>query len=362
MKDYYLVLVLVAATFAGCRADDADSPPSAVVFSGPAEIIEQRIQPSDTGPGIDTVIREEDFHHIAVPEIDSQRKNILVVYMVGSFGAPENSLQIARFAASLGYGVLNIQYPNAIAVGTACFGQDECYGQFRGETVFGENVEYAVGKPGYNEASNFVTRENSVVNRVVNLLDFLANQEPSQVNPHPAYWQQFLTTDSQSPYTATNLGPAYPDWSKIIVSGHSQGGGMAPMLAMNLADVPARRVVMFAAPNDNDGNGRSANWILQPSATPMERFWGLRHADDNTLGPQVQQSWESMGGSGSGGVGGLDNNAEVDIGNGTGDPGGAQRLVLTLNEGSPHNSTVDSEILPGVVVAWEYLFTGNGID
>lgn len=361
MKLHSLIIALVPAMLAGCHGDDSSAPSSAVVFSGPAEIVEQRIQPSDTGSGIEPAVREEDFHHVAAPALPSQRKNILIVHMVGTSGAPENALQISRFAASLGYGVLNIQYPNLVAVGTACLGQSECYGQFRGETVFGENIAYAPGKPDYNEASNFVTRENSVVNRVVNLLDFLTNQPPSEVNP-AGYWQQFLTSDARSPYTATHLGPAYPDWSKIIISGHSQGGGMAPMLGMNLDDVPAKRIVMFAAPNDNDANGGSATWILQPSATPMENFWGLRHADDNTLGPRVQQSWEDMGGTDGGGVGGLGNNAEVDIGNGTGDPMGSQRLVLTFNAGSAHNSTVDSEILPGVVVAWEYLFTGNGED
>lgn len=369
MKIQLLTSSLLILLVAGCNHSSNSSDSNATPGSGfPAEIVEQRIQPADTGDGIDPAPRDEELHHVAQPATAAQRKGILIVYMVGSGGSPDFSLEPARFAASLGFGVLNIQYPNTTVVGVVCGGQADCFGQFRGETVFGENVAYAPGLPTYNQAANFVTRENSVVNRVANLLDFLANQTASDNNPDPGYWQQFLVTDSNSPYSTRNNGFAYPDWSKIVIAGHSQGGGMASMLAMNLADVPARRVIMFSSPNDNSGgvNGNEpATWMLQISATAMSRFWGLRHPNDTTLGPRVQQNWERLGGPGSGGVGGPMNNAEVDIGNGTGDPAGAQRLVITEDVGgttASHQSTVDPETLPTVIAAWEYLFSGGGAD
>ena len=367
MKFHALLLAL--GCISGCHSSDPAAGANGTdSLNGAAEIVEQRIDPSTTGQGIDPAAFKTQYHHVALPKLALQRKNLLVVHMVGSLGNPENALVISQFAATLGFGVLNIQYPNTSVVGVVCGGRDNCYGEYRGETIFGEDVAYAPGLASYNEASNFVTKENSVINRVVNLLDFLANQEASDLNPQPGYWQQFLIADASSPYSATHFGKAYPDWSKIIISGHSQGGGMASMLGMNLADIPARRVIMFSSPNDNTGgvNGNlPANWLLQKSATPMKNFWGLRHPNDTSLGGNVQQSWAAMGGPGAGGVGGPDNNEEVDISNGTGDPMSRQRLVVTEDVGdasTSHQASVDPAVLPGVIVAWEYLFTGGDVD
>lgn len=340
---------------------------SAATYASSVAVVEQRVQPADTGAGIDRELLNRDLHQVVQPQLASERKNVLVLYLVGSLASTNNALDISRFAAGLGYGVLNLQYPNRTVVGVICGGDDACYEAYRGETIFGQNTAYALGQPSYNELKNFVTRENSIVNRLLSLLDYLAHQSPTVNNPQPAYWRQFLYQDPNSPYSTANLGAVYPAWSRIVVAGHSQGGGMAPMLASNLPNAdPLRRLVMFAAPNDNTGgrNGNlSASWILAPSATPLERYWGLRHADDGQ-GSYVQQNWANMGGVGSGGVGGTANNAEVDIGDGTGSPQGAQRLVLSADVGgvNAHLSVSDASILPTVVSAWEYLFTAGGTD
>ena len=365
-------LILMAFSFlcllqtSGCRVvDDV-----LVVFPGNTlTLAEQRIQPADTGAGIDLEPRDNDYHQVVLPLQPNLRKPIAVVYMVGSLGTPGNATEIGSFIASLGYGVLNLRYPSNTVVGVACMERDACFAETRGETIFGENVAYRIGHATYNEPSHRVTLANSIISRVVNLLDFLAHQEPSELNPEPGYWRQFLLRDANSPYSTPNLGGVYPNWSQIVVAGHSQGGGMAAMLAMNLLPSdPPRRVVMLSSPNDNTGRtggNRSASWVIAPSATPMDRFWGLRHSEDTGLGGYVAQNWQNMGGETEGGVGGIGNNAEFDVGDGSVDPMGARRLVLTApveSASDGHASTANPEYVQGISAAWTYLFTAGGTD
>ena len=365
MKSRFIIFSFSIAMLSACF-DDVNSSSN---FVSTAIVVEQRVQPADTGPNVDRAIPEDEYHHVALPSDSINRKSILVVYMVGSLGTPNNSLEIARFIATLGYGVLNLQYPNTTVVGVTCMEQDRCYGEVRGETVFGENVSYAPGLRSYDTALNQITIENSVVGRVLSLLDYLSQQQVSASNPDPEYWKQFVRQDVSSPYISETFGAAYPAWSKIVIAGHSQGGGMAPMLAMNLtAQEPARRVVLLSAPNDNTGksNGnQSAEWITQSSATALDRFWGIRHIEDTGLGEFAGMNWENLGGIASGGVGGSGNSLEVHIGDGSGSPNGAQRLVVTEPVGSArdaHASIANPGYLSGIFEAWRYVFTANGAD
>lgn len=362
-----LLCGLALLSLAGCQSDGG-KPNASNPEQGVEGIVEQRIEPSLTGDGINPEFGEANFHHVAQADAASPKKNLLVLYMVGSIANPNEGLDISRHAAGLGYDVLNIQYPNRTVVGVVCGGQDECYRQYRGETLFGQNISYASGSPAYNETINNVDLANSVVNRVVSLLAYLANSAPSENNPDPQHWRQYFYADAASPYSVVGEGAIYPDWDKIVVAGHSQGGGMAAMLGAVLPqNSPLRRVIMFSSPNDNTGgiNGNEpANWMLSSFSTPMSRYWGIRHVNDSTLGPRVEQNWQRMGGPGSGGVGGA-NNQEIDIEDGTADPQGAQRLRITAGVGGStrsHSSTVDPEILPTIEQAWDYLFTAGGQD
>jgi len=56
-----------------------------------------------------------------------------------------------------------------------------------------------------------VSTTNSIVNRAEKLLAYLDRQFPTEA------WGQYLTSGSL-------------DWSKVVISGHSQGGGHAGVL------------------------------------------------------------------------------------------------------------------------------------
>ena len=311
------------------------------------DVSTQMVDPGDTGPGITAEASTDDHHRVAAPVAD--RRDELVLYLGGSGSSPSHYDDITSHVAGLGFGVINLSYPNAVPIGVTCIASDACYTNSRGEITFGATAGYP-GVPDYQALTQNVDVANSVIGRTVALLDHLAQSD--------AYWSQFLIPTPGSPYTGTHSGPALPDWSKIVISGHSQGGGHAAFVAMQ---VPVHRVVMLASPNDTVLTVSGASWISAASATPMERFWGIRHVNEGSLGSKVPERWDAMGGVG---VGGAANGMEADIGNGSGDPLGRQRLVLTVETASQadnHSSmAADTKYLPGVPDAWDYVFTGGG--
>ncbi len=341
------------------------------------DLASQRVQPSDTGAGINGVLGETYKHYIVEPAAAGNRKNVLVVFLGGSASTPGDYTEISDRAAHRGYGVIDLRYPNAEVVGTVCVLSDACFRNIRGETIFGADQAYASGQPTYNSTLTTVNTANSIINRLVSVLDYLANQSASASNPTPSYWAQFLSPNSGSPYVTTHSGKVYPNWSKIVLAGHSQGGGHAAFAGTHLPSGTAvRRVVLFSAPNDNISNS-SASWVVENTSTPLNRFWGLRNANERTLGDFVTTNWANLGRSsisGSaysyGGVGGTNQSPDTNIGDGSGSTYGTHRLVLSLPNAllstTNHNSTATNDPLGNFptnrVLAWDYLFTANFTD
>jgi hypothetical protein len=352
-------------------------------------VLNQTLSPATTNPAIPPIApAASDYHYVAEPA--SGRKNILVIFFGGSGSEPASYEDISNRAAADGYGVIDLRYEDSQVIGSVCATDDSCFTQLRGEIIFGNGVSYDNTQPSYayNTGNQVIPEADSALNRIVNLLDYLARQPASAANPDPGYWKQFLTGNKNSPYKTvadgTYPGGADPVWSKIVLSGHSQGGGHAAFLAVHLPTTsPARRVAMFSSPDDCIKNtvlkvpttcpaasSASASWVLDDvSATPMKNFWALRNEHEGDLGNNETYVWSSLGGSGGGGVGassqapGLD----TEIGDGSGNPGGSHRLMLSTPDSVDtmhnHDSTaVDSEYLYSITAAWDYLFTANGSD
>lgn len=357
-------LLVVLGGCGGSSSSDSDSASGGGSDDTPRPLVDiyaQRVQPAQTGAGIDAA-GLIDRHFVALPQNADDRLPRLVVFLGGSASSPNNYRDISRYAARLGYGVIDLGFPNDSVVGSTCADDDTCFTQFRGETLFGAGTAYAIDDSRYDSAQIDVDKANSIVNRLVSALDYLSLNQGT-TNPDPAYWRQFLAANDQSPYVVSS-GNVYPDWNRIIIAGHSQGGGDAAFLALNLpADQPLHRVVLFSAPNDHVGRV-SAGWIPQPSATPLARFWGLRNANEGALGDFVAANWANMG---SAGVGGADTADEINIGDGSNTPNGAHRLVIdspdSRNIITNHNSTaVDSAHEDTIQSAWRYVLTGDGAD
>ena len=178
----------------------------------------------------------------------------LLVFLPGTEGRPKNLLPLLRAAASRGYRVIGLTYDDVPAVAQVC-PQDpapDCSDRFRRARCFGGD-----GGPVSN------SRAESVEGRLSSLLRYLAQRHPS------AGWETYMTD-------------GHPQWSKLVLSGFSQGAGMAAYIAKRY---PVRRVVLFSSPWDFTGPQREpAPWLSLPSATPPDRWWAERHARERTSG------------------------------------------------------------------------------
>ena len=335
---------MLAMAFAGeAQAQNRETDP----LIANANIVVREIDPTDlsfvlrnpeTGADLGTFCNDigrqglvGDQHLVMYPGNIPERRNALVLLLGGAGSNPGQYEELSRLAAGLGYAVVNLRYVNneELNAGTACGDErPDCYTQARGEIIFGRNqdVGFATGRS-YNAATaptqaplrNInVDKGNSVMNRFACALNFIAaTAAPADVG----YLSQFLVATPNSPYT-NRFGPALPDWSKIIVVGHSTGAANAAFIGKNLPiNYAVRRVLMFSGPQDRTipagtSTRVSAPWITEPrSTTSVTRFWGYRSEGEGDFGDFVEDNWEAFNGSPGDeqGVGGTAGGAERTI-------------------------------------------------
>jgi len=194
-------------------------------------------------------------------------KNTLVVHLVGSYDNPSSTILFPSVAANNGFDVVSLKYPNSTAAKSACDNNADptCYAKFRREIL--EGVDYS------SEVT--VDATNSVYNRLIKLLQYLDSNNPSQ------NWGNYYSGNSIL-------------WNKIIVSGHSQGGGHAAIIAQ---DNNVKRVLMFASPNDYSTFFTSpATWTSQTNATADSSFYGFNNTIDDVVNFSEQYAiWNNLG-------------------------------------------------------------------
>jgi hypothetical protein len=211
------------------------------------------IRPYQTDPNINTFPSP----HIAYRNPRVPRKNKLFVFLPGTEAKPSGVKHLLKVVADTGIPVIGLSYPNEPSVRSLCQNDPDCYGRVRHEIVYGVNTSPLVN----------VDPANSIVGRLTRLLQYLSYQFPEEG------WGEFLVNGHQI------------NWSKIILAGHSQGGGHAAYIAK---DNMVSRVITFASPFDTisqpgDPRIRPANWLLRPHVTPSNRYYGFGHINDFTL-------------------------------------------------------------------------------
>lgn len=227
------------------------------------------IAPQTTDPAISTNLNN---HYVSINR-GIALKNQLFVFLPGTGGVAANQREINNTVADLGFHAANLTYPNDEAVNSLCGGLNtdlDCYGNVRLETKDGTDRTALVS----------VNRANSIENRLIKLLIYLRGQFPND------NWGQFLIDD------------ATINWTKIVVSGHSQGGGHAGIIGRYHSVV---RVVMFAAMDFNGATQSPANWIALPNSTPnassADKFWGFSHRQDEMVNFNILSTriWPAYG-------------------------------------------------------------------
>lgn len=207
------------------------------------------------------------YSHFVYIDGTVTQKNKLFLFFPGTGGAPFLYREILKEAARLGYHAIGLSYTTAESIN-----EDICGGTT--DTTCHSRARYEIFDGTDRHDSLSVDTNNCIQHRTIKLLQYLQGQYPSE------NWAQYFTGDSIT-------------WSKIIVSGHSQGGGHAGFIS-KIREVD--RVVMFAATDRIPLLQRDADWISWNGTTPSNRYYGFTHQHDQSV-PflSLQDTWTNYG-------------------------------------------------------------------
>ena len=220
------------------------------------------VRPSDT----DSAIQRFNLPHRIFLDGSAAARGQLLVFLPGTGATTADQDAFGRTAASIGYHVVYLMYPNDVPAAVCQDDEDEnTFERFRHEIIAGGDRDPRVN----------VDRADSIENRVVQLVRWLASNRATEG------WRQFLTGDSL-------------DWRRVVLAGHSQGGGHAQLLSKYHA---VARVLVFGSPKDyNRRHGRPAAWY-GGGATPAGRMFAFVHEQD-TQAISYQEQLENLQASG----------------------------------------------------------------
>ncbi len=254
-------LALAVAGSLACGA--AGTVPTRTVATPPSSV-ERQVTPSTTDAAINTA----DEPHVAInPSPSVAAAGRLFVFLPGTGAVPTQYRMILRVGAARGYHAIGLNYPNPTAVGVLCAADTdaECFWNVRREVISGTNTSPLLD----------VSTANSIVNRVQKLVAYLDRQFPTEG------WGQYLT------------GGAI-DWSKVVISGHSQGGGHAGVLTKLYA---MSRACFFSSPADwRQVTNAPATWTFRANVTGASQQFGFTHVQDQLVPyTQLRDIWQAMG-------------------------------------------------------------------
>lgn len=252
MKNALLLILIIAQAYALFGQN-----------CSPDSLINRTYLASETDSNIDS----EYLPHQIYINPDCPTNNKLILHMVGTYDNPASTSHFPIMATNHGYKVISLKYSNwDSAVGTCGTSVDvNCFTNYRQELIYGTNVSTEVT----------IDSNECIMNRFLKLLIHLDNLHPSE------NWGHFLNSS-----TAIN-------WSDIVLSGHSQGGGHAAFIAKQ---VQVDRVLMFASPNDyNNLFSSQAPWVSATSATPDSCYYAFGNLNDEIVDFSKQyQVWQAM--------------------------------------------------------------------
>lgn len=265
--------------------------------------------------------------HAAVIDTLADRRGQLMVYLHGQGGTGTGAGLLLQTAAESGYHAVGLTYPNDWSPFVLCNGS--------GDVNCAENIRREILDGVDRSPLITVTPANSVQNPLVKLLAYLESQHPGES------WGSYIDA-------STGL----PRWDRIVVWGHSQGGGNAGVLARHHA--LAR--VCLSAPAADGGPGSPAPWWAN-HATASEAYFGFCHAQD-ALNAKLA-FWSALGMDPFGPV--------VDVASATAPFSGTHRLsssVAPAVAGQFHNSVVADAVTPRLAdgspvykPVWQYMLT-----
>lgn len=285
----------------------------------------KKIKPSTTDATITTFDADSNFVYL---NQSISPKNLLLVHLPGSYGEPKRATIFGSLAANQGFHSIGLMYPNVPTVGSFCTNNADltCFENVRREIIEGVDHTSEISIP-FNEG---------IHNRIKKLISYLSINYPNE------NWGQYLD------------GNGEVNWEKIIVSGHSQGGGHAAVMAKYF---PLKRVLCFSSPKDWNNTIdnvppwlSSANWL-----TNRSDVYVFNHVLD--VHEQQVIIWDSLGLNSYGAPVNVDNSVF---------PYNSTRQLTTnyvVTSGDEHASTIQDNKTPKVnsipvfEPVWIYMLT-----
>lgn len=261
-------------------------------------------------------------HIVILPKTSPQGR--LAVFLPGSGGTPGSVPDYLRTGADSGYHTIGLMYPNAQPINVICnsspFSSPECFRQIREEVLTGADLSPAVS----------VNAENSIEGRLFSLLSYLALHRPQDG------WENFIPGGEI-------------DWSKVYLSGHSQGSGHAALQGKRKS---LGRISLYSGVSDyHQGESIAAPWLGESSITASTEYFGLIHTGDTTANfsgnpNQVTDQWQS----GFGMTGTL-----IDVDSASPPYSGSQRLVTNACAAGDDSQKHNCPIVFLDTDAWKYI-------
>ncbi len=328
MKVLLLVAILFVAALARC------------------DVINFPLQPAATDPQIKT-FTEPHFVYIDRDIVVEHRQSLpadrheLLLFLTGTGGKGKGPVGFLSLAASLGYHVLNLMYPDDVPAAACEMDRDPTqFEKFRMAIIQGGSASVK------NDRSTFTVQPTeSIQNRLVKALARLQQLRPRE------NWGQFLDGD----------GAVH--WQSIAVAGQSQGGGHAALIGIKHS---VERVLCFGSPKDfSVRNNAPAAWYSDPSATAKTRFFAFNHRQDpkGCTPAQLLQNLVALGLDAFGPIGEVDNDQY---------PYHHARVLYTAypsvyvqgqdSEGAKtaHNSAIGTQNAERWKQVWTYMLTEQG--
>lgn len=218
-------------------------------------------------------------------------RGTLVIHLNGSLGTPAGQIadpakNLYNALAGAGFHVLGLSYASDQVIGAACNNVPDCFAPTRLSVLLG------VYQTGGAAGLKGIAADAGILARVEAALRLLVAASPG------AGWDQFLD-DVGNPDPKRHVA-----WSKVIASGHSQGGGHAAFMATQL---PILRAVQLSSTCDAVGmvpapwTASTATWVTSPT-TSLVGFaapttfdaGGVATGGDQTC-PYHLKVWQNMG-------------------------------------------------------------------
>ena len=223
------------------------------------------------------------------------RKSPLLLFLAATRARPMDYRKFLSTATGAGYHVLALDYANTgLSVQATCRADSECYTAVQRNRLTGTH-------PG-NFSS--VSPADSILARLRAAITYLKARDAA------GGWGRYLQGSTLR-------------WSRMVVAGHSQGGGESAYIA-HLHKV--RGALMFSSPVETT-NGVAASWMYHPGKTASSRLYAFED-DSDMFFSKIRGSWKMLG---------MDHfGAPQDVGSGR--PLRSHELISTRAIGDAHES------------------------